>query len=211
LNNPSGLIDVLQAAWLGTGQVKTIPARKFAAKVLCQRHNEVLSGLDNLAYKFFAFLVQLMPEKDVLLLNGTEIERWMLKLLCGLWASSGVEHWEPPKQWLDILFNSGSMPEGCGLHYVKGKYRARVRRREVIALRSADTGLPVGVIFTIQGLPFLCAMEALPESLKTSNMNTSYRPKAIQINDDNKLERIVHLGWREGVIVFVDRGRPYAA
>jgi len=76
--------------------------------MLCDRHNNALSDIDQLAHKFFSFLR--FPSEDddveVELIRGYDLERWVLKTFIGLVASGNVminghrqKTWEPPKPW----------------------------------------------------------------------------------------------------------------
>src|SRR5262249_13686733 len=110
------------------GQQKVLPPNAVACKMLCDRHNPALSPLDAIALRLFhAFNEDAAPgsgRRLVYLFSGHDVERWLLKLLCGLACSgnllsgSGIDV-SIPRQWLEILFGYTSFPDGQGLYVCK--------------------------------------------------------------------------------------------
>lgn len=72
----------------------------FAAKVLCDRHNSILSPLDSSAGAFFSamesFVGALLSDAstgnavDLRLASGLDMERWLVKVFCGLTAARKI-------------------------------------------------------------------------------------------------------------------------
>ena len=136
----------------------------------------------------------------------------MLKTLCGVVASGNVIHdsarirgWEPPRRWLEILFGSGRIPSGCGLHYIIGQYQATGNRLYMNTVKDMTTGDIVALTFAVAGFPFLFAMETPPDLDKPtrSGAELRYHPKALQVRTSAGV-REVHFGWREGHFIVVD-------
>ena len=97
-------------------------------KVLCKRHNNVLSSLDAVGARFveacsdaMSHLVSGASGDFHCLFNGFDIERWMLKVLCSIHCDKPVtgsallEPWRVPESWLSILFGGGTFQPRCGL------------------------------------------------------------------------------------------------
>jgi hypothetical protein len=96
---------------------KELAPKALAAKILCQRHNEALSGLDAVAGHFFRALRaaedRVCTSGGVEQFNGPDIERWLLKMLCGYLTLTK----DPiPEAWTRILFCYNDIVDPCGLH-----------------------------------------------------------------------------------------------
>lgn len=93
LNSDEGL-RVWGLPWIDETLQFSYPPGAFASKVLCERHNAALSPLDDLATYLFESLNEGKAQGDerklVYLLNGHDIERWLLKVLCGAACSKKV-------------------------------------------------------------------------------------------------------------------------
>jgi len=208
-------IGITGFPWLDSGEQRSISKASLTAKVLCSRHNSVLSGLDSIALLLFTYLMGLNIEEnqEVLLINGEEIERWMLKALCGVVASGNVVHdskrilgWEPPYHWLEILFGTGRIPPDCGLYYIIGKYHLPANQFAMInTISNKTSGNIVGMTFVLEAFPFLFAMEPPPERDKPtpSGAELRYHPEGLQIRTNNDV-REVHFGWKEGRFIITE-------
>ena len=208
-------ISVTGFPWLYPGEKRPISKASLTAKVLCSRHNSVLSGLDSTALLLFKYLMGLNKEEnqEALLINGEEIERWMLKTLCGVVASGNVVYdskqvlgWEPPYHWLEILFGTGRIPPDCGLYYIIGKYRLPVNQFAMITpIFNKTSNNIIGITFTLEAFPFLFTMEPLPERDKPtpSGAELRYHPEGLQIRTNNDV-REVHFGWKEGRFIITE-------
>ena len=216
LYDGAGELTVEGFPWLNTGGQRRIQRAALTANMLCTRHNSALSSLDSTASRFFGFLIGKYKGtcENILLITGKEIERWMLKTLCGIVASGNVVHdskrirrWEPPLQWLDILFDVKQIPDGCGLHYIIGKYRYADKRIDMNTVKNTTTGEIVALTFAVAGLPFLFAIEPPPprQEPTPSGAELRFHPKVLQVRSGNEL-RELHFGWPEGCFVVVELG-----
>lgn len=207
-------ISVMGFPWLNSSEKRRVSRSALTAKVLCSRHNSALSGLDSTAHRLFNYLIVESREsnQDILLINGEEVERWMLKTLCGVVASGNVVHdseqirgWEPPRQWLEILFGSGRIPPGCGLHYIIGKYRINSNRLDMNTVRNTTTGDIVALTFVVAGFPFLFSMEPPPQRDEptSSGAELRYHPKSLQVHNRTEVKEI-HFNWPEGSFIVVE-------
>jgi len=94
-----------------------------------------MSPLDAVSKKMVAHLmstreflrtVREQRPRTMLLLNGLDVKRWLLKTLCGLVTSGTIEvrgiadprEWRPPLEWLEVIFGIRPMVEGCGLYFL---------------------------------------------------------------------------------------------
>jgi hypothetical protein len=107
----------------------------FASKVLCDHHNSALSSLDTVAGLAFARIESLTADalrsatardatRSLYIVSGIDIERWLLKVYCGLVAAkkirtqSGAILLEDPLQTylLSSLMGYASLCSPLGLH-----------------------------------------------------------------------------------------------
>lgn len=86
--------------WMGAGQTLDITVGNLTSKILCKRHNEALSPLDEEAALFFLSLSKALAdlERKTLsrkpsfhLVGGSTLELWMLKVACGLYFAIGTK------------------------------------------------------------------------------------------------------------------------
>ena len=63
------------------------------------------------------------PKEEVAVFSGEDIEKWMLKTVCGMVASSQLatqgQKMDVPlkREWVDILYNNHSWPEYWGMYF----------------------------------------------------------------------------------------------
>ncbi len=106
---------------------KTVGISALTAKILCDRHNSLLAPLDTAAARLTRNVVDFVRvaaqpdalERGFFLLNGDDIESWLLKMLCGLVASGAVPSLakgNPPGAWLDALYGRAPWPSDWGLY-----------------------------------------------------------------------------------------------
>lgn len=128
--------------WLSTGQQRIVSPKSLTANVLCTRHNSALSGLDDTAVRFFeAFNEDRAAGSGQQLLHlfcGHDLERWLLKILCGMASSGNLDCHEEdraiPKHWLEILFGTADFTNEQGLYIcvepgerLEGPYGVQIR------------------------------------------------------------------------------------
>jgi hypothetical protein len=197
--------------WLPDGDEKKVSIESLTAKILCIRHNNALSPLDAVAAEFFRFFTEAWsdPGTEVYLTCGFELERWLLKMLCGLVVSGNatlagqrLPIWMPPTEWLQILFGTENVESPAGLHSIIGRYRAPNASLNVNPVFKSSTGQPIALAFAVSGIAFLFAMEALPDLAKPARWgaDTRYRPMVLQLTNGDKT-REAHFGWPDGPLV----------
>lgn len=111
--------------WQEAGQEKVLSPNALASKILCDRHNSALSPLDAIAANLFGAFNEKgaagSGRQLLHLFSGHDLERWLLKILCGLVYSKSLSISDEtnvsiPKHWLQILFGFSDFPEGQGLY-----------------------------------------------------------------------------------------------
>lgn len=120
---------ISNASWLPRGEKSSpLPVDALGSKILCERHNSMLSYLDASAKVFLTNLLQAFskPKQGAMSqrvsVSGDDLELWILKALCGIIASGNlvrsarVQKQDLPRTWIDILFSERPWEEGTGLH-----------------------------------------------------------------------------------------------
>jgi hypothetical protein len=207
LYSDSGLAIVAGIPPIRGGAPTQLNIHKIRPKVLCERHNNCLSGLDSLSLKFFAFLLESTPQPNTLMINGYDLERWFLKVLCGSAAAGFVQNdsgivlteWLPPTNWLEILYGDSAVPEDSGLTFLTN-ITASAPYGRIWMQPQFFLGPPkelAGIAFVLDQFTFLLTMRHLAPSDRTRR-----RPAVFQIQKQSVV-REVHFGWRNDVLVGV--------
>ena len=114
------------------------------------------------------------------LFNGHDIERWLLKVLCGLVASKNVRFARPtvaeiPDDWRQILFQTADFNGGQGLYICRDKGERMEGQRGVVLGELGRAGRLVGVAVSICGYELILAMEPLVAG-RFQGRSFAYRP-----------------------------------
>lgn len=194
--------------WIGENLPQKISVASFTAKVLCTRHNSALSPLDVVANRFFRRLsdAHSAHHPAVYAFNGHDIERWMLKCLCGFMASGSTAHNDvqipktsPPKGFLDVLYGLDTLPDGWGMYLLPDPLGTGIGFAPIIDKRVPDRHRVSGCILAMKGLQFLLAMETPPESRRESLLDGSiYRPTELTYKSpQGDRDVTIILGWTQ--------------
>ena len=198
------------AHWLPSGKDQTISPTAMTAKVLCTRHNNALSPLDTLAAKFIRFVRGEAPFTE-LIIQGYELERWILKTLCGFLAQGVVAvngrpvEVSPPKlASVRTLFERAPIAEGCGLCYIQGEHgQFSPGSMEFYVMANEPLGV-LGIGLRIEYLRLLFTLCPVTPTSKTPNgiLAILHHPTCIVIQEQGR-DREVHFGWPGGPVASV--------
>lgn len=181
--NRSKDLRVRGLPWLG-GKEKVLPPDALSSRMLCERHNAALSQLDAIAVRLFqAFDEEGAAGSGQQLLHlfcGHDLERWLLKVLCGVSHSKNLSADKEvdlsiPKQWVEILFGYTEFPDGQGL-YVCTTIGHRFEGPRGLQLRAiAGRGRLTGIGLSVCGYEFILSMSGFP-SRRFDGRKVAYRP-----------------------------------
>jgi hypothetical protein len=202
--NANKTLQVSGLPWLTT-QKKTVPPDALASKILCQRHNSALSPLDAIAVRLFEAFdegdISGDEQKSLYLFSGHDIERWLLKILCGV-AYSGTLRPDRktdlsiPKQWLEILFGYAAFPQNQGL-YVCNDIGHVFGGPHGLALRAiTNSERLTGLGLLICGYEFILSMSGFPNR-RFDGRQFVFRPFEFYTTDNKHFEKSVVLSWEE--------------
>ena len=189
------IIEVKGWPWC-QDKMKRISIESFKARILCKKHNNNLSGLDDTAGKLFDLFIQ-YQDKNLNgwhLLSGEDIEKWMLKLLIGLVASNNVYNSEktdvndaPLENWVNILYGSKDMPDGWGLYLFELPKNTEPQKEPIrISVSSHEPNSEAWVMGVgLMGFNFLLNMTTY--HVKNPDV-TLYHPWLLDFGNDTAIE-----------------------
>ena len=200
------------AHWLEPSEARKASFRDLRANVLCRRHNSALSPLDDVAGRFFREMDEALIDLDnwtasrkpkFHLFSGEVIERWMLKVACGLYHSIGSKDRQRVRGQFPFNMEKASraLLEGfweddAGLYLSGSKGTSfRAKRSVSIAPLSAANRV-VGATVGLHGFWFDLVFDADGASKSTWNGRTR-RPGEIVIAEHGRTHSFV-LTWPPG-------------
>jgi hypothetical protein len=181
----------------------------LVAKVLCSKHNSDLSPFDVAGISLVSGMDQIdraagkvEEEDETFVVSGDDLERWMLKTLCGGLFSgnvgSGLQGVCPPMGWLEMLFGKGKMPLGHGL-YVRAGTPGVVFATEPSILKMevvlAPGEMVIGLKMWVFNFEFVLVLAPLPPQVPPMLEYAQHRPKGIIVQGSNKR---IQITWQDG-------------
>lgn len=201
LLNQNHSLTVQGLPWV-ENEPKVVSPKSLAAKILCDRHNSALAPLDAIAVSLFrAFDEQGAAGSDQRLLylfSGYDIERWLLKALCGISCSKSLTLDSPTDisirdYWLDILFSSAQFPGEQGLYVCKSTGH-RFEGPHGVGFRAiTGRGQLSGLGFLICGYELVLSMSGFP-SRSFDGRDFAYRPMEFY-STAKQFEKSVVMTW----------------
>jgi hypothetical protein len=214
----SGGVLVGGFPWLT--EPKSLPPNALTGRILCDRHNEALSDLDQCALDFYRCLLNVPSHlrepgerKDELyMFSGPDLERWTIKLLAGLIASGNAildgKKFEGavPAFWLEVLLGRKQLPVGLGLGSLiaVGEPPKNVPRRiefRPMFLKQDGARTPAGAELWINGLALgLVLVQLHDKSVAPWAANYLPHPHVIRYSGPSSSVTIMLAGngWDEG-------------
>lgn len=200
LSDSDGMLPVEGLPWLGPTGAMKIDAAKFGSNLLCTAHNEALSPLDEIGHRFFVAIADIPkyfeeqptgPDRRVLV-NGHDVERWMLKIAIGLGSVvlPKSKEWRPPRHWVRTLFGKRALTNG-GMSCIApvGSLVPRDARIGFAPMFWNQVEF-VGVLVIVGGVRFMLLMSDQAGEVDV------YRPGSLRFSGRSSgVEQIVWLGW----------------
>ncbi len=205
-------LELSGAHWLEPGETLKTSSGSFGSNILCKRHNEALSPLDDLAGRLFREMDEALidldnhtgsPKPVFHLFNGEMVERWMLKVTCGLYHSFGSKNRQLVKGQLPFdmakaarALLGGVWEDGAGL-YLRGTTgtTVNVNRRVSVAPLSAQ-GRIIGAAIGLHDLWFDLVFDAEGAS-QLAWSGLSRRPSEIVIREGGRTHSFL-MTWPPG-------------
>lgn len=166
----------------------------FITKCLCQRHNNFLSPLDQLAGQAFPRLINFgKRHAEVTKIPGQSFERWLLKILLGMLSTKKIVHNgktflpnDLGPNWIEVLFGLSNFPPECGLYIVERPGNSLVfeQRLKVAAAFSSSNDI-IGLSASVSGFRFYLTVAPPERAFKIdhpSYKDILHRPRLFQKN-----------------------------
>ena len=172
------------------------------SKILCERHNSALSPLDAISARLFQAFDEggegASGKRALYLFSGHDLERWLLKVLCGVACSKGLmldteADLSIPKEWLEILFGHAEFPNEQGLYVCISRGHRFEGERGVELAAILGQGRLTGMGFFICGYEFILSMSGFP-SRSFDGRKVAYRPVEFYTKGED-FEKSVILVW----------------
>lgn len=206
-----------------TQERQKLSVAALASNILCQQHNSDLSGLDAVGLRLVDHLERALVGFEeralvepgarasgqdwVWLMNGHDLERWLLKTYCGLSVTLARSRDLPAvvdDRLVKILFAHFVMPRTGGL-FVSGRVGERwtAARNTLTFATLLRLEREAGLTATVGGFTFALAfndvppLEQLPED-SPINPKSIRRPTMLCMTYDD-VENVVCLHWDESL------------
>jgi hypothetical protein len=204
-------IDISGMPWQRPEQHQLLPIDALTAKVLCRRHNSALHVLDAEAAAFFRALKRIdedfgrrsLSRKSLnFLISGDAVERWMLKVACGICMSFGEVNGERVKDRYEFNLAKvsdalllGRWDVGAGLHWNLGPlpFEASPNIQVTVAFNSAEKRV-VGMRIRMRGRQFDIVFDTSNLQPLGADQGWVRRPPLLQVRGRTKHHTVV-LTW----------------
>jgi hypothetical protein len=201
------------------GRPVQISVARAVAKILCKRHNEMLSVLDSEASRLSRFLaanVMHDPLSDAQIsLRGHLLEKWALKTFVNLGYVGGLdpEHHtrvQPHEDLVRYVFQTPIPSNGLGLYFVvtgavsNHDFRGGLSWKGIRNL--SHGGTIAGMAFALNGVHFVVSAEPGPADKRLrrvgliggvdySQAKILYRPNNIALLSETAGRKSIFLEW----------------
>jgi hypothetical protein len=144
-----GPSNTVRATGLGIPPEEFPPDQVAQSKILCRRHNSVLSALDVVGERLFRAICEgtkSQPTSAYHSTPGVDVERWLLKVACGVRAAAKED---VPRDWLQMLFGYTEIvsPRGLYMHVPAEKIVHETKGVQVGAYKRGGSPSGAEVIF----------------------------------------------------------------
>lgn len=208
LLDPCGPITFEGLGWQSAAKAQTMYPRQAASHVLCRRHNNALSIIDEAGTAFFKALLHInrlqaaeplhTQNRCLLLSNGHDIERWLLKVLIGGIASGNMrvngcrqQDWEPIPEYIEFLFGWQTTLSHGGLYIIDPNGVAPPSPGTLNIAPLSRHGSPVGLLAFLAGFQLCLAIGPRDD---TPLVNGVFRPKEL-ITETPQGSIVLGISW----------------
>lgn len=200
LNRDNGL-TVSGLPWI-EGEDELLSPGAFASRVLCARHNSALSPLDAIAVRIFKSFDEQgaagSGQQLLWLFSGHDLERWLLKILCGIACSKNLSFHDEvdlsiPKYWLEILWGVAEFPDEQGLYVCKARGHRFEGSRGLQLRAITGRGRLTGMGLWVCGYELILSMSGFPSRV-FDQREVVYRPLEFYVTGRD-FEKSVMLSW----------------
>lgn len=180
-------------SWQRAERFDLIPTSGLASNILCERHNSILSGLDETIGLFVEAIKSIDRSPypaEPLTFSGQDIERWMLKCVVGLAVSGNIRSTIKP-ECVEVLFERAEWPDGWGMYFRLNDRPLYHTDSLSIETRVGPNKLLLAANIFLQGLPFVLCL-GKPDNPGAFGI---WRPDQITFRSKS-CESTINLSWK---------------
>ena len=197
-------VKITGVPWIDYETWKVLPTESLASKILCENHNQALSDLDAQMGRFFRTILDFdedfnrdSPKEELAVFSGEDIEKWMLKTVCAMVASSQLatqgQKMDVPlkREWVDILYNNHSWPEHWGMYFNVPEDRTINIFKSISVQPWTEAGELKGVVVSVNEFKFNLIL-GKPDNPRDCGI---YRPRTM-IFSQNGVKKYREISWQ---------------
>lgn len=197
-------VKIAGLPWIPAEQFRIVGKNRLVSKILCRRHNTALSPLDAGAGRFIRTIGHYdsdfnnpNPQSELSLFCGEDLERWMLKTVCGMVAANQVAQQriplsiDIPVNWIQLLTGAVQWPPNWGLYItIPKKQTYHSISFEFIPKTHPETNQVLAADFVFHGLQFSLLL-GTPDHPSAWGV---YRPRTLIFRKDG-VEKMIEVSW----------------
>jgi hypothetical protein len=209
-------VKITGLPWINYETWKFLPTESLASNILCENHNKALSELDAQMGRFFRTILNFdedfnsdAPKEELAVFSGEDIEKWMLKTVCGMVASGqlamqGKKKDVPLKrEWVDILYNNHSWPEHWGMYFKDPEHKTISKFKSISVQPLTGAGELKAAEFSINEFKFYLVL-GKPDHPRAWGR---YRPRTMIFSQNGVKKYIEICGQNNAYQNYVDLKR----
>ena len=197
-------VKITGLPWIDYETWKILPTESLASNILCESHNTALSDLDAQMGRFFRTIIDFdedfnsdAPKEELAVFCGEDIEKWMLKTVCGMVAScqlatQGQKNDVPlKKEWVDILYKNHSWPEHWGMYFKVPADKTISKFKSISLQPLTEAGELKAYEFSINEFKFYLIL-GKPDNKRALGI---YRPRTLNFSQ-NGVKKYIEVCWQ---------------
>ena len=197
-------VQITGLPWINYETWRRVPIKNLAANILCENHNQALSKLDAQMGRFFRTILDFdedfnrdAPKEELAVFSGEDLEKWMLKTVCAMVASSqlatqGQKNDVPLKrEWVDILYNNHSWPEHWGIYFKVPEDKTISKFKSISVQPVTEAGELKEVEISINEFKFYLILSK-PDNPMDCGI---YRPRTL-VFSQNGVKKYIEICWQ---------------
>jgi len=197
----AGPTNTVRMSGMGLPDGDLPPDQVGQAKILCGRHNSVLTALDTVGARLFRALregIKTIPAFACRSFPGVDVERWLLKVTCGVRAASKEE---VPLEWLEFLFGSSELPPMLGLYMHVPVGKSVTERFGIQFATYTRAEGPSGGELVMDGVRFTLDLRGDQSTHRSEDIGSLkiYRPNGIWFDHFGAATFLLALDWGDRV------------
>lgn len=181
--------------WQDEKTLRSVGINSLVTNSLCRRHNAALANLDAEAGRLFSVFdgADKNPASvpSLTQITGKLIERWLIKVLCGMVGSAGFNNGVVPEVWKKLLLG-GSWPSKWGMYFDPSPNKVTFSKEFELQNLIDVNGDIKGSYIRVAGVP-LTLMLCRPDF--PSNFGI-HRPRGMAFEAPDGIVKKVEFKWK---------------